>query len=129
MIRRHIFADVTVTMMAILMATAATAQPVPDPEDPDLLGATCGQYQAALRAATPGPNAGPKAKDRAAAAQDDIASAMMWVHGFQSGRAGPGRMEPLTKAWMVDTVGKLSAACRTYSPNGKMRIARAAAKL
>lgn len=129
MIKRQIFTSVAGIMLAILMATAATAQPVPDPADPDLLGATCGQYQAALRAATPGPTAGPKAKERAAAAQDDIVNAMMWVHGYQSGRAGPQRMEPLTKAWMVDTVGKLSAACRTYSPNGKMRIARAAAKL
>lgn len=98
--------------------------------EPDLLDVTCADYRAALRAADPGKNPKAAAKATALNAQDDIVNGLMWVHGYLSARAGPSAaMSPLTKSWMVATVGKLANACDAHSPDGKMRLTDAAGKL
>lgn len=112
---------------------AAQASPPPAtalaPEN-DLLGYTCSDYLHALDLADPGAN--PTADRQAAAlnAQDDLVNAMMWLHGYQTGRDGPAAAAvPLTRSWMVENVGKLADACVANSPDGSLPLASAVAKL
>jgi hypothetical protein len=98
--------------------------------EPDLMNVTCDDYRSALLAATPNAKATSKDKAAALSAQDDLVNAMMWVHGYISGKAGPQTsLTPLTRTWMIDTVGKLAKACDQHSPDGKMRLADIVGKM
>lgn len=106
-------------------ADPAVAQPAPPA---DLIDFDCGQYLKALEVANPGDKPDEERQAQAVSAQDALAEAMLWVHGFTSGRSGR-PPEPLTRPWMVDMVGKVAKACRTNSVDGKMRVADAVAKM
>lgn len=118
----------------LVLAGAAHAQATPpaagaQPPQRDLLDTTCGDYLQGLQAARPGDKATAAQKRRAQEVQDDITSALMWVHGYTSARAADGKFPPLTQAWMRETVVRLAQSCKAHSPDGKMRLADAASKL
>ncbi|AJA09761.1 Putative secreted protein [Sphingopyxis fribergensis] len=100
----------------------------PASAEADLLDVTCGQYMAAIKVAQPDAKATAAQKALANAAQDDLASTMLWVHGFLSGRDGVNpAARPLTKSWMADTVVKLATLCS--ASDAGLRLSDAATKL
>lgn len=119
---KHVFLSITAPLA--LLATAGQAHAA----DGDLLDTTCGQYLQAIEIAKPGQNANADRNAQAVAAQDDIIVAMMWVHGYLSGRGGStSAAGALTREWMIAHVGKLAAVCRT--DGSTTRLADAAKKL
>lgn len=112
---------------AILLMCAGTTQAA-EPAPVDLLDTTCTQYLQALDIANPGTKPGPDRAAQAAAAQDDVVQALLWVHGYLTGRdgkAGPSR--PLNREWIISYVGKVATACRAGA--GTVRLTEVAAKL
>jgi hypothetical protein len=112
---------------AILLACSSSAFAA-ESASTDLLDTTCTQYLQALNIANPGTKPNPDRAAQAAAAQDDIVQALMWVHGYLTGRdgkAGPSR--PLNREWIVTYVGKVATICRSGA--GTVRLTDAAAKL
>lgn len=99
-----------------------------DAPQADLLDTTCGQYLEALTIAQPPKGASKKQTALAVSAQDDLVQAMMWVHGYITGRDGSaGMTRPLNRAWMVENVGKLAGICQAAPDT--LRLADAATKL
>jgi hypothetical protein len=99
-------------------------------DDQDLLDTTCGYYLAALDHANPGKGASAEQLALAPEAQDDVFNAVLWAHGYLTGRAGSvAAAKPLTKAWIAEHVARLAEICRKNSSDGSMRLVDAAAKL
>lgn len=106
---------------------SAAAQPTAG--ETDLLATTCGYYLAAVDHANPGKDASAEQRALAADAQDDVFSAVLWAHGYLTGRAGSvAAAPPLTKAWIAEYVAKLAETCRKNSSDGSMRLVDAVAK-
>lgn len=96
----------------------------------DLLAVSCGDFMRGLELANPGPKATAEQKRVAQEAQDDIATGLLWVHGYLAGRQGTNASPPvLTRKWMTEYVPKLAQGCQRLSPDGKMRLADVVAKL
>lgn len=124
------FGTISLIGVAASLAAAGTAAAQPPSDDRDLLGFTCGEYLLAAQIADPGPKPDSKRAEQSAAAQDDIANVMLWLHGYQTGRAGAGAAPaPLTRSWMIDQVGKLAKVCIDKSKDGKMPLYEAAKRL
>jgi hypothetical protein len=85
---------------------------------------TCADLMAALRVADAGKNPSRQRKAAADAAQDDIATALFWLHGvnFAKGTA----TLPITRTWMIGELKRVAEACKTKSPDGKLLISAAA---
>ncbi len=111
-----------------LIGSAAHAQVKPSEALPDLMDFNCGQYLQSARLANPGPKPSADRQALAIAAQDALASAMLWVHGYNSAKVG-GPPEPLTRDWMVTMVGKVAKVCREKSSDGRLRVADAVASM
>ena len=79
---------------------------------------------AALRVADPGENPSRKRRKEAEEAQDDIATALVWLHGWHYGR-GTATL-PVTKDWMVAELKRVVEACKTRSQDGALLISQAA---
>jgi len=110
----------------VLVAADAAGPPA---ASADLLSATCGDYLAAADLADPGKGASRERLRQAEAAQDALVDAMLWVHGYMSGRSAPAAPQPLTRDWMIETIRKLAESCRKNSPDGTLRLADAAMRL
>jgi hypothetical protein len=111
----------------VLAALALVSASVPlqaqsDPGD-DLTDATCGDYIAALKRADPGKSANDAQTRAAQTAQDALVDIAVWVHGYQSGRAGPNaQLLPFDNAFIEAMVVRLARQCTAKSPDGKMPI-------
>lgn len=109
-------------------ALAHAADQPPAAPAVDLLETTCADYLTGLKLADPGENPSAEATAAAQEVQDDIVNALMWMHGYQTGRAPQGQPVPLTKEWLTAEVGKLAEACRAQSPDGSMTLVTVAGK-
>jgi hypothetical protein len=87
--------------------------------DRDLLDAKCSQFLDMLAAANPGTNPSPERQAEAKEAQKDAYQAMIWVHGYLSGKAHQGHAAmPLSRAWLVKMVPVVAAQCKK-DPNAE----------
>lgn len=78
----------------------------------EIARATCGDIFSEFAAADPKLAKG--SADEVAAAQDNVYSLIMWVHGYLSGRDGIDfAKRPLNQAGIGATVEKIIAACKT----------------
>jgi hypothetical protein len=90
----------------------------------DLTDATCADYIAALKRADPGKSPTEAQARAAQSAQDALVDIAVWIHGYQSGRAGPNaQLLPFDNAFIESQVVRLARQCATKSPDGKMPIA------
>lgn len=124
---RSIFHLALPAICLVCAALPASAQS-PGP-DTDLLTATCADLMEGLKLADPGPGASADQKRIALEAQDDIATGLAWVHGYQAGRGSGATPPAMTRRWMADTLPRLAQACTRQSPDGKMRLADVVARL
>ena len=85
---------------------------------------TCADLFAGMRVADPGKNPSKQRKAEADAAQDDIATALFWLHGVHYGR-GEASL-PVTRDWMVAELKRVAEACQAKSPDGAMLLSKAA---
>jgi hypothetical protein len=81
---------------------------------------------AALRMADPGERPSSKRKAAAEEAQDDIAVALFWLHGWHAAR-GEASL-PVKRDWMVSELKRVVAACKAQSPDGKALVSAVATK-
>ncbi len=79
---------------------------------------------AGLRVADAGERPSRERKAAAERAQDDIATALFWLHGWHHAK-GEATL-PVKKDWMVAELKRVVEACRMKSPDGTMRISQAA---
>jgi hypothetical protein len=104
---------------AVLASAPALAQSI----DVNLADASCGQYIEVLKRADPGKSPTKSAAKTARAAQDTIIDIMVWVHGFQSGRAGPdAQLMKFDDAFIQSNVVRMAQTCQAKSPDGAMRL-------
>jgi hypothetical protein len=116
----------------LLIALAALPAPAlaqdkpaaPAPQQTEVVEPTCADMFAALRVAEPGENPSRTRRKEAEQAQDDIATALFWLHGWHYGR-GTATL-PVTKDWMVAELKRMVEACKAKSPDGAMLISQAA---
>lgn len=81
--------------------------------DHDLLDTSCQQFLDILAVANPGTNPSPERAADAKAAQRDAYQAMIWVHGYISGKKGVNATTtPLSRAWLVKMVPVVANVCR-----------------
>lgn len=120
----------TIAPMSVVLALANhTAFAQETTKATDLLDVSCADYLQALDIARVEEGAAAARKEEAEKAQDDIVSAMLWLHGHDSGRQPPGTaFAPLTEAWISEAVIRVAKACQAHSPDGRMRLADAATK-
>jgi hypothetical protein len=114
---------------AILAALAAapvpaSAQEQAPPPSNEIVEPTCADLMAALRVADPGDRPSKSRKAAAEEAQDDIATALFWLHGWHHAR-GQATL-PVKRDWMVAELTRVVEACRTRSPDGAMLISQVA---
>jgi len=89
-----------------------------------ILEPSCADLMAALRVADPGKKPSRKHREDALAAQDDIATALFWLHGWHHAQ---GRAKlPVTRAWLATELKRVVEACNRYSPDGSMLVSEAA---
>ncbi|MFM9977136.1 MAG: hypothetical protein ACKVOP_03700 [Sphingomonadaceae bacterium] len=113
--------------LSSLTNTGAHAQTAA-PASNDLMDFSCGQYLQSVNIANPGTKPSAQRQAQAVPAQDALASAMMWIHGYTSGKSGQSPA-PLTREWMIGMVGTVSKACREKSNDGTMRVADAVSQM
>lgn len=90
----------------------------------DLTGATCADYIGALKRADPGKSPTEVQSRAAQSAQDALVDIAVWIHGYQSGRAGPNaQLLPFDNAFIESQIVRLARQCAAKSPDGKMPIA------
>ena len=103
-------------------APATGAAPAPQAATPpsrdmgsnyDLLETTCGSFLTILAIANPGANPSDDRKQEAQNAQAAAYRAMIWVHGYMSGKRGvDAAAMPLSRAWLVKTVPVVADQCK-----------------
>jgi hypothetical protein len=112
-------------IVATLMVSApAFAQDTGALPANDIVEPTCADLMAALRVADPGDRPSAKRKAKAEEAQDDIATALFWLHGWHHAR-GQATL-PVKRDWMVAELKRVVEACRTRSSDGTMLISQVA---
>lgn len=96
------------------VAAGPSAPPTRDMEsDYDLLDMTCGSFLATLAVANPGARPSPERQQAAMNAQAAAFRAMIWVHGYLSGKRGVDTVSaPLSRAWVVKTVPVVADQCK-----------------
>jgi len=109
----------------VLIPVAGLAQE-PEQTEGAIIEPTCADLTAALRIADPGKDPSPERKEDALAAQDDIATALFWLHGWHHGR-GEATL-PVTRDWMAAELKRVVEACNRYSSDGAMLVSEAAKK-
>jgi hypothetical protein len=114
-----------VIMLAALLPISAQAQDKPAPAA-EMIEPTCADLMAALRVADPGKQPSTKRQAAAEEAQDDIATALFWLHGWHTAR-GTATL-PVKRDWMVAELKRVVAACKTDSPDGKALVSQVATK-
>lgn len=108
--------------LALLIGTTPSAAQTGAGDD--LTDATCADYIAALKRADPGKSPTEAQARAAQSAQDALVDIAVWIHGYQSGRAGPNaQLLPFDNAFIESQVVRLARQCATKSPDGKMPIA------
>jgi hypothetical protein len=124
--RRHdVRSRLPFLVAAILLAPVpAMAQDKAAAPANEVVEPSCADLMAGLRVADPGKNPSKQRKAQADAAQDDIATALFWLHGvhFAKGEA----TLPVTRDWMVAELKRVAEACHTRSPDGSMLLSKAA---
>jgi hypothetical protein len=98
----------------------------PKPQANELIEPTCGDLMAALRMADPGERPSSKRKVAAEEAQDDIATALFWLHGWHTARGETS--VPVKRDWMAAELKRVVAACKAQSPNGTALVSAVATK-
>jgi hypothetical protein len=113
-------------LAAAIMVHAAAWAADPAPPASAAVEPTCSDLMAALRVADPGER--PSARRQAAAeeAQDDIAVALFWLHGWHAAR-GEASL-PVTRDWMAAELKRVVAACKAQSPDGTALVSAVATK-
>lgn len=114
-----LLATALLLLPAAAMAQDKTAKPANEIAEP-----TCADLMAGLRVADPGKNPSKQRQDEADAAQDDIATALFWLHGVHYAK-GEATL-PVTRDWMVTELKRVAEACHTKSPDGTMLLSKAA---
>lgn len=127
MTRQFLRTCTAATLIAAATISPVYAQTIPS-DTSDLMDFTCSQYLQSVRIADAGNRPSAERSKQAIAAQDALVSTVLWVHGYMSGRS-PRAPEPLTRAWMIETVGNVAKLCRDNSKDGTMRVADAVAKI
>jgi hypothetical protein len=114
------------TILACCIGQPTLAQDQAKPPAAEMIEPTCADLTAALRMADPGEK--PNAKRQAAAeeAQDDIATALFWLHGWHTAR-GTATL-PVKRDWMVSELKRVVEACRVHSPDGTELVSQVATK-
>lgn len=118
-------------MRTLILAAAGLAAPDPASAQaapaPDIIAEpTCADLMAALRVADPGERPSAKRKAAAEKAQDDIATALFWLHGWHYAK-GQATL-PVEKDWMVVELKRVVEACRSGSPDGTALISQVATR-
>lgn len=113
-------------LLACCIGQPAIAQKQAKPPVDMMIEPTCADLTAALRMADPGEK--PNARRQAAAeeAQDDIATALFWLHGWHAAR-GTASL-PVKRDWMVAELKRVVEACRAQSPDGTALVSQVATK-
>jgi hypothetical protein len=101
-------------LAAMAGLTIAAAPPATGADsDRDLLDAKCSRFLDILAAANPGTSPTPERQAEAKEAQKDAYQAMIWVHGYLSGKKQQGHAAmPLSRAWLVKMVPVVAAQCK-----------------
>lgn len=118
--------QMTLPILAVLALAAAPAsaqEPAATPSN-EIVEPTCADLMAALRVADPGDRPSKSRKAAAEEAQDDIATALFWLHGWHHAR-GQAAL-PVKRDWMVAELKRVVEACRTRSPDGAMLVSQVA---
>ena len=108
----------------LIVVAAACATLMPAPSFPQSSGAgpataepgnfstlSCADFINAAGIAVPPKKATAAQQRRAEGAQDAIAAAMVWLHGYLTGRGTPNLGE-MSRAWLQDTVARVSRECK-----------------
>jgi hypothetical protein len=111
---------------AITVHAAAWAADPPKPPANDVVEPTCSDLMAALRMADPGKQPSSKRQAAAEEAQDDIAVALFWLHGWHVAR-GEASL-PVKRDWMVNELKRVVDACKAQSPDGTALVSAVATK-
>lgn len=115
----------------LLLVTAILLAPVPAVSQDqaakpanEIVEPTCADLMAALRVADPGEKPSQQRKAEAEAAQDDVATALFWLHGVHYAKREA--TLPVTGDWMVAGLKRVVEACRTKSLDGTLLLSKAA---
>ena len=111
---------------AVTIHAAAWAAEPPKPPANEVVEPTCSDLMAALRMADPGERPSSTRKLAAEEAQDDIAVAMFWLHGWHVAR-GEASL-PVKRDWMMTELKRVVAACKAQSPDGTALVSAVATK-
>ena len=106
--------------------TAAWAAEPPKVQANEMIEPTCSDLMAALRMADPGERPSIKRKAAAEEAQDDIATALFWLHGWHTARGETSL--PVKRDWMAAELKRVAAACKAQSPNGDALVSTVSIK-
>jgi len=106
-------------------AAAWAAEP-PKPQVNEMIEPTCSDLMAALRMADPGERPSIKRKAAAEEAQDDIATALFWLHGWHTARGETSL--PVKRDWMAAELKRVVLACKAQSPNGEALVSTVSTK-
>lgn len=116
----------------LLLATAVSIHAAAWAAEPaktsinEMVEPTCSDLMAALRMADPGERPSSKRQAAAEEAQDDIAVALFWLHGWHVAR-GEASL-PVKKDWMATELKRVVAACKAQSPDGTALVSAVATK-
>jgi hypothetical protein len=111
---------------AMTVHGAVWAADPPKPVANEIVEPTCDDLMAALRMADPGERPSSRRQAAAEEAQDDIAVALFWLHGWHVAR-GEASL-PVKRDWMVGELKRVVAACKAQSPDGKALVSEVATK-
>jgi hypothetical protein len=106
-------------------AAAWAAEPAKPPAS-EVIEPTCSDMMAALRVADPGKQPSAKRQLAAEQAQDDIAAALFWLHGWHTAR-GTATL-PIKRDWMVNELKRVVDACKAQSPDGTALVSTVATR-
>ncbi len=111
-------------LASLSLAAPALAQGSKAPPASEVVEPTCADLMAALRVADPGEKPSSRRLEAAEEAQDDIATALFWLHGWHTSK-GTASL-PVKRDWMVAELKRVVEACRSRSPDGAMLISQVA---
>jgi hypothetical protein len=115
-----------VVQSALLLALLPAAAPASLSSASTIIEPTCADLMAALKVADPGERPTKRRKEAALQAQDDIATALFWLHGWNVAK-GQASL-PVTRDWMVAELKRVTEVCRAGSPDGSALVSEVATR-
>ena len=106
--------------VGLLVTATCSVAAAPKAQLDTVIEPTCADLMAALRVADAGAKPSAKRQAQAEEAQDDIATALFWLHGWQTARGNASL--PVKRDWMVAELKRVTVACKANSPDGAALI-------